>query len=102
MKILVHYAFTDEQVDELRTIATEYGHYLYYAADETAAIEQVPGCECLLGLFNENVTRAGDQLRWIQSFSVSSYLLFDVLGCPIKLVAPPCYVPKSWFRAFFL
>ena len=69
MKILVHYAFTDEQVDELRTIATEYGHDLYYAADETAAIEQVPGCECLLGLFNENVTRAGDQLRWIQSFS---------------------------------
>ena len=55
MKILVHYAFTDGQVDELRTIATEYGHDLYYAADEAAAIEQVPGCECLLGLFNENV-----------------------------------------------
>ena len=69
MKILVHYPFTTQQVDELRAIAVGDGHELKFAEDEDAAAELVTDCECLLGFFSKKVTAAAPQLRWIQSFS---------------------------------
>lgn len=69
MRILVHYPFTPEQVDGLRSIAVDAGHDFLFATSEEEALEQVGDCEVLLGYFTEKVTRAGQDLRWIQSFS---------------------------------
>ena len=81
MRILVHYPFAAEQVDELRAIAAGDGHELKFAEDEDEAADLVADCECLLGFFSEKVTAAAPQLRWIQSFSagMDNFLYAEII-----------------------
>ncbi len=89
MKILVYYPFTADQVDALRAIAVHQGHELKFAADEDEATEQVSDCQALMGLFTERITAAGQQLRWIQSFSagMDNFLYPEIIDRPQVVVS---------------
>ena len=69
MKILVHYDFTEEQVQAMQALAARHGSQLVGVKDEEAAIAQVADAEALLGQFKPSVCAAAPKLRWIQSYS---------------------------------
>ena len=70
MKILVHYPFTEEQVQAMQSLAARHGsHELVGVEDEEAAIAAAADAEVVLGHFKPSVCAAAPRLRWIQSFS---------------------------------
>ncbi len=70
MEILIHYPFTDEQVQGFRRLAEELGgHTVRHATTDEEAVAQAAGIEVLMGYFKPAVCAAAPKLRWIQSFS---------------------------------
>ncbi len=70
MKILVHFQFTPDEVEELRHVAAACGdHQVLYTADEAEAVTLASDVEVLMGQFKPAVCAAAPHLRWIQSFS---------------------------------
>ncbi|HCL30125.1 MAG TPA: hypothetical protein DIC52_17025 [Candidatus Latescibacteria bacterium] len=75
MRIIVHHAFTDAQIDELRDLAN--GHEVLVATTTEEAVRLVASAEVLVARFTKEVIEAGRTLRWIQSTSsgVDRFLL---------------------------
>lgn len=70
MKIVIHYAFTPEQIDAFRVLAARTGgHEVIHVTNEAEAVANVDDAEVLLGWFSKPVCAAAEELRWIQSFS---------------------------------
>lgn len=70
MKIVIHYAFTPEQIDAFRALAARTGgHEVIHVANEAESVANVSEAEVLLGWFSKPVCAAAEDLRWIQSFS---------------------------------
>ena len=70
MRILVHYRFTDEQIERIREIAGALGdHEVVYAESEEEAVQMAPEAEVIIGHFLPSVCAAAPKLRWVQSFS---------------------------------
>ena len=70
MEILIHYPFTDEQLQGFRQLAGELGgHMVRHATTDEEALAQAAGIEVLMGYFKPAVCAAAPNLRWIQSFS---------------------------------
>ena len=70
MKILIQYPFTDEEHEQFRQLALEFGgHEVLVAKDEEEAIALASEVEVILGHFQPPVCAAAPNLDWIQSFS---------------------------------
>jgi phosphoglycerate dehydrogenase-like enzyme len=70
MKILIHFSFSEEQIQTFQRIASESGnHEVLHAASELEAIRMAPEVEVLMGLFLPPVCAAAPRLCWIQSHS---------------------------------
>lgn len=70
MKILIHYSFSPEQIDELRRLAQKYGeHEVLHTTEEEEAVQLAPDVEVVMGHFKPAVCAAAPNLRWVQSFS---------------------------------
>ena len=70
MKILVHFAFTEDQLSALQELAARHGdHEIIHATSEEEAVAAAPEIEVILGRFLPSVCAAAPNLRWIQSFS---------------------------------
>lgn len=70
MDILIHYPFTDEQVQGFRQLAAKLGeHTVRHATTDEDAVAQAAGIEVIMGHFRPAVCAAAPNLRWIQSFS---------------------------------
>ena len=70
MRILVHYRFTEEQVDRIREIAGALGgHEVVHTESEEEAVRMAPEAEVIIGHFLPSVCAAAPKLRWVQSFS---------------------------------
>ena len=70
MKIVVHYAFTPEQVNAFRETAQRLGgHEVVHVETEADSVAAVGDAEVLMGWFSKPVCAAAEELRWIQSFS---------------------------------
>ena len=79
MKILVHYNFTDEQMQAFADLAAGHGdHLVVGAASAEEAVQKAADIEVILGSFSPEVCAAAPELRWIQSFSAGmDYFLFS-------------------------
>lgn len=70
MKILVHFAFTEDQLAAFQELAARHGnHEIIYVESEEEAISAAPEIDVILGWFLPPVCAAAPNLRWIQSFS---------------------------------
>lgn len=70
MKILVHFNFTPEQVEQLRQLAADHGgHDLVHVTEEADAIAAAGDAEVIMGHFRPAVCAQAPALRWVQSFS---------------------------------
>ena len=69
MKIVIHYAFTPEQIAAFQALGQRLGHTVVHVKNEAESIAAVGDAEVLLGAFPEAVCAAAPNLRWIQSYS---------------------------------
>ena len=70
MKILIHFSFSEAEIDAFQQVASANGdHEVLHATSEEEAIKFAPEAEVLLGLFLPPVCAAAPNLRWIQSNS---------------------------------
>ncbi len=70
MKILIHYPFAEDEVEQFRQLATTLGdHEVLHATNEEDALRLATDVEVLMGYFLPTVCAAAPNLRWIQSFS---------------------------------
>ena len=70
MRVLIHFSFSEEEVQVLQQIASEHGgHEVCQTTDEAEAVKLASEAEVLLGLFRPAVCAAAPKLRWIQSNS---------------------------------
>lgn len=70
MKIVLHYAFTPEQIEAFRALAARTGgHEVVHVENEAQSVANVGDAEVLLGWFSKPVCAAAEELQWIQSFS---------------------------------
>jgi phosphoglycerate dehydrogenase-like enzyme len=83
MKIVIHPAIEPERFEALRSAAPKANWV--NAANESAAAEAMPGSDALVGKITPALLARADQLRWVQSFTVSlEHYMFR------ELVAHPC------------
>jgi len=86
MRILIHFTFSEEEIDTFRRIAGEQGdHEVLHATSEDEAIELAGEAEVLLGLFLRPVCAAGPKLRWIQSNSagMDNFLFPEIIDSDV-------------------
>ena len=70
MRIMIYFAFNEEQIAAFRTLAAQHGdHEIVQVASEEEALPLAPETDILLGHFPPAVCAATPNLRWIQSFS---------------------------------
>lgn len=70
MKVLVDFPFTEEQVDQLRTVAERNGgHELVQIQSEEEGVAVAADVEVVLGDFKKAVCEAAPNLKWMQTFS---------------------------------
>ena len=82
MKILIYFSFSEEQIQSVARIASEYGdHEVLHARSEEEAIALATEAEVLLGLFPPAVCAVAPKLRWIQSHSagMDSFLFPEII-----------------------
>ena len=70
MKILIHFPFSNDQVEAIRKMAGKYGdHEVSHATTDDEADAMSSDVEVILGMFKPAVCAAAPKLRWIQSHS---------------------------------
>ncbi|MEZ4639365.1 MAG: D-2-hydroxyacid dehydrogenase [Caldilineaceae bacterium] len=70
MKILIHYPFSEDEIEQFCTLARSLGdHEILHANSEDEAGALAADVEVLMGHFRPAVCAAAPNLRWIQSFS---------------------------------
>ena len=70
MRILIHFAFDEAQIETFQQIAQKHGdHEVCHATNEEEALQFASETEVILGLFLPSVCAAAPNLRWIQSNS---------------------------------
>ena len=82
MKILIHYPFTDAQIEAFQATAAKLGdHEVRHAASEEEAIRIASDIEVILGSFLPAVCAAAPNLRWIQSYSagMNNFLFPEII-----------------------
>jgi len=83
MKILIHFDFSEDQVQAFRRLARSYGdHEVLCARSEEEAVAMAPEIEVLMGHFPPSVCAAAPNLRWAQSFSagMDSFLFPEIVA----------------------
>ena len=88
MKVIVHYPFPEEEIEELRNAVVAHGdHQIVYVADEEEAVAEAADTEVLLGHFGPAVLAAAGNLRWIQSFSagMDSSLFPEIIASDVEV-----------------
>ncbi|MBI1294702.1 D-2-hydroxyacid dehydrogenase [bacterium] len=70
MKILIHYPFSADEIEQFRNLAQSLGdHEVLHADSEDEAVSLAADAEVVMGHFRPVVCAAATNLRWIQSFS---------------------------------
>jgi D-2-hydroxyacid dehydrogenase (NADP+) len=70
MHILIHYPFSQDEVESFRQVASEFGdHTVSHVYEEDEALQQAANAEVIMGYFRPAVCDAAPNLRWVQSYS---------------------------------
>lgn len=70
MKILVDFPFSNDQIEQLRAVATRNGgHELIQIESEEEGVAAAADVEVILGHFKKAVCEAAPNLKWMQTFS---------------------------------
>jgi D-2-hydroxyacid dehydrogenase (NADP+) len=70
MHILIHYPFSQDEVESFRQVASEFGdHTVFHTNEEDEALQQAANAEVIMGYFRPAVCDAAPNLRWVQSYS---------------------------------
>lgn len=69
MKILLHYAFDDNQVKVFQDVAAKYDSEILFTTDDDEAVSMAGDVEVVIGFFKPPVCAAAPNLKWVQSFS---------------------------------
>jgi phosphoglycerate dehydrogenase-like enzyme len=70
MTILIHFDFSNDQIDTFIEIARNHGgHTVLSARSEADAVERAADAEALIGYFTPAICAAAPNLKWIQSYS---------------------------------
>jgi phosphoglycerate dehydrogenase-like enzyme len=106
MKILVHFDFDDEQIDDMARMARSHGdHHLVRVKEEAEAVLEAADAEVLLGRFAPAVCAAAPKLRWIQSFSagMDKFLFPEIIERDVVITnMAGMYAPQGGEHAWAL
>ena len=106
MKILVQYAFTDEQMAGFADLAARHGdHQVVGTTTEEEAVKEASEAEVIMGLFSKPVCEAASALRWVQSFSagMDSFLFPEIVERDIIITnMAGVYAPQGGEHAWAL
>ena len=82
MKILVDFAFSEDQIEQLRAVAARNGgHELIQIHSDREGVAEAPEAEVILGYFKKAVCEAAPNLKWMQTFAAGlDSVIYDGLA----------------------
>ena len=82
MKILVDFAFSEDQIEQLRAVAARNGgHELIQIHSDREGVAAAPEAEVILGYFKKAVCEAAPNLKWMQTFAAGlDSVIYDGLA----------------------